>query len=282
MIMQRYSRLCGLAAAILAVSVSTVSCMKDDDALSYNNQSMVSVIGTRYVSDMGSIFNVVENKSGQEPSQEATRMLFITDVLNNTSNGKENEFDVRLTGFVEAVEKEVIIKGNQSTYSEELVGNDPVSYRNPFFSGGYINFFFTIEAKKGSQVEHYVNIVLDEERSVPGHVFFELKHNANGETIAQYPSSDLVLREGLMSCYIRDILLNYQIAGQSKVDVTFESQWYEGDKPSAEASIVTKTIEGPFDMNQYYHNHTVRHLSSTRSCEFWTPGLYNINISSRF
>lgn len=222
-----------VSAAILCAGA--VSCKKDP-TLQYNNLTMGNVTEGVFTSDQGNIFNVVD-QSCYGRLDTMKRAIILCDVLNKTTGGLENEYDVRLTAMSPVRVKDIILDGkveditssaeeNNGESTEEgtdegadqnVYREDPVTVSQVWISGGYINMYVTLPYKQSSKTIHEINLVKTETKD--GYEF-RLVHNANGETMTDSTMYDFVEGGGYFSFPISSIIT------EDEADVRIVWKWY--------------------------------------------------------
>lgn len=200
---------------IAACILTAVSCQKDD-TLYYNNLTMGNIVDGRIVSDQGNIFNIIENASaGQIDTMK--RAMVLCDILNVTSGGKENEYDVRLNSFSPVLTKNAVALADAT--DEEITVQNPVHIDQMWYSGGYLNMMIRFPVKPGSKVKHFINLVYEKEAE--GKYTFNLRHNAYGETLNDKNSSSMALAGAYVSFPISKTI------SEDEAELTIKWKWYE-------------------------------------------------------
>lgn len=204
------------------VAISTTSCFKEEDYM-YSELVMVNVLSsTSFQNDVGTIYNVVENGVGQIPSS-VKRMMINCDVLRNTQ-GFENEYDIRLNEFAEALVKEPV---NSSEADEEELGDDPIQINQGWMSLGYFNALLQTVILSGSQQEHAVSLVYDELKSNTDTLYFTLRHNAFGDSLESEENRHK--EYNFTNGYFSFPIDKYVPAGTKSIVFHFDWEWYFTD-----------------------------------------------------
>lgn len=158
--------------------ITALAACKKDETLRYNNVTMGNIHGEEIISDQGntfviseSLFNVDLNKFTSE------RVMLACDVLRETA---AKTYDIRLTGIASVLTKNIKTLAD-STPEEDLNVDDPVIIRDLWYAGGYMNMSVEVAQKKGSETQHYLNLVYDSTAAENGKYTFTLRHNALGE-----------------------------------------------------------------------------------------------------
>lgn len=216
-------------ATIIVAALVVSSCFKDDDVLSFNNTSMVTIKDGKIISDPGSVFNVVQGPAASEVPMSG-RALFICDVLRSTKGGADGEYDISLKQVFPANIKEVTRESGLSAEQESLLGSDPIAIARtpvkPLISGGYLNMFITIETKKVDPKKHILGVLWHDD--ITEKISLELKHEAAGETIASMPGDQLTLRTALISIPLNSVTQN----APNKIRLEVSTSWYVSDNPA--------------------------------------------------
>lgn len=223
--------------SVFILCAGAVSCKKDT-TLQYNNLTMGNVTEGLFTSDQGNIFNVVEqDRACYGRLDTMKRAIILCDVLNKTTGGQENEYDVRLTAMSPVKVKDIILDGKveditpnakensgESTEEGTDEGNDqnvyredPVTISQVWISGGYINMYVTLPYKQSSKTIHEINLIKIETKD--GYAF-RLVHNANGETMTDSTMYDFVEGGGYFSFPISSIIT------EDEADVRIVWKWY--------------------------------------------------------
>lgn len=188
-----------IAAALMCIAA--VSCKKDT-TIQYNNMTMGNVTDGRFVSDQGNIFNIVEkDKSINKDLLEMNRAYILCDVLNKTTGGLDNEYDIRLNAMVEVRTKDILTLGTE--LQEEQMVNDPAHIEYAWFSGGYLNLYVIFPMKKDSETPHLINLVQEEAKE--GYLF-RLRHNSYGEKLNTENANDYVMAGGYISFPVNSLI----------------------------------------------------------------------------
>ena len=150
--------------SVFILCAGAVSCKKDT-TLQYNNLTMGNVTEGLFTSDQGNIFNVVEqDRACYGRLDTMKRAIILCDVLNKTTGGQENEYDVRLTAMSPVKVKDIILddkveditpnakensvesteEGTDEGNDQNVYREDPVTISQVWISGGYINMYVTL------------------------------------------------------------------------------------------------------------------------------------------
>lgn len=229
-----------IAAALMCIAA--VSCKKDT-TIQYNNMTMGNVTDGTFVSDQGNIFNVVEkDKSITKNLSDMNRAYILCDVLNKTTGGLDNEYDIRLNAMVEVKTKEILALGTE--IDAEKLKEDPAHIEYLWFSGGYINLYVVFPMKKDSETAHLINLVQKE--SDKGYLF-RLTHNSYGENLEEGKPEEYVMAGGYISFPINSLLK------EETSHIRVEWTWYE-----TSGSIITQEkderyAEGDYTKDGFEH-----------------------------
>ena len=229
-----------IAAALMCIAA--VSCQKDT-TIQYNNMTMGNVTEGRFVSDQGNIFNIVEKApSINKDLLEMNRAYIMCDVLNKTTGGMDNEYDVRLNAMVEVKTKDIITLGTE--LQEEQMADDPAHIEYAWFSGGYLNLYVIFPMKKDSQTPHLINLVQEEAKE--GYLF-RLRHNSYGEKINKENVNDYVMAGGYISFPVNSLVT------EDVAKIRLEWTWHKayGNVLSTETEVMHK--EGEYEKGGFDH-----------------------------
>ena len=165
-----------ISAAIAALLL--VSCLNKGEYL-YTDTGMCTRIGAdRLQTDSGAIYNIVENSSGSNFSETSKRVMISCDVQSAVP-GTTNEYNIRLIDFREAL---VDNPFTTSAVAIDTLGNDGVNVVQAWVSGGYLNSSLNITVKSYSDTDHDVRVLFDDVRSNSDTLYFQMRHNAHGES----------------------------------------------------------------------------------------------------
>ena len=229
-----------IAAALMCIAA--VSCQKDT-TLQYNNMTMGNVTEGRFVSDQGNIFNIVEHEGNTyEELLKTERAYTLCDILSKTAGGQDNEYDVRLNAMVKVLTKDIVTLETEKT--EDMLKEDPIDVRKFWFSGGYINFYIEFPVKQGSQTPHMINLIQQE--SEKGYIF-RLTHNADGETIENISSNQLITAGGYVSFPINKLIQ------EKEAKIKIEWTWYKTYGAITSTETELKGIEGTYVKDGFEH-----------------------------
>ena len=165
-----------ISAAIAALLL--VSCLNKGEYL-YTDTGMCTRIGAdRLQTDSGAIYNIVENSSGSNFSETSKRVMISCDVQSAVP-GTTNEYNIRLIDFREAL---VDNPFTASAVAIDTLGNDGVNVVQAWVSGGYLNSYLNITVKSYSDTPHDIRVLYDDVRSNSDTLYFQMRHNAHGES----------------------------------------------------------------------------------------------------
>lgn len=210
---------------IIAASAALLaSCLPDYEYL-FTDTGMYTFAGpNRLQADSGDIYIITENKTGSEIPDTVKRVMAVCDVLSQVE-GKEHEFRVRLNDYSIALCKPAVDKEGMD---EEAIGNDGVNINQAWATGGYLNAYISYAVLPSSKKAHTVNLVYDSARSHSDTLFFELRHNAFGESPenTEHPLNSFVFAGAYTSFPIKDLV------GNGKPILHIDWDWYDGDEYS--------------------------------------------------
>ena len=210
-----------IAAGITALAAA--SCSKDD-TIRYNNATMGNMVNGQFISDQGNLFNVVDQTcAGKLDTMK--RAFVICDILNNTE-GKENEFDVRLNYLATVLTKNAILSSEIIEGNEPA--NDPILLNSCWVSGGYINIYLAVPVVSDSKVKHTINFIYDDTDQTEGAYTFLIRHDGTGEVFNDSNESKITFAYAYASVPVASIIkednarviikwLNYKVAGNAVI-----------------------------------------------------------------
>lgn len=210
-----------IAAGITALAAA--SCSKDD-TIRYNNATMGNMVNGQFISDQGNLFNVVDQTcAGKLDTMK--RAFVICDILNNTE-GKENEFDIRLNYLATVLTKDAILSSEITEGNEPV--NDPILLNSYWVSGGYINIYLAVPVVSDSKVKHTINFIYDDTDQTAGTYTFHIRHDGTGEVFNDSNESKITFAYAYASVPVASIIkednarviikwLNYKVAGNAVI-----------------------------------------------------------------
>lgn len=202
-----------ISIATVIVALCAASCQKDD-TLYYGNFTMGNVVDGKFVSDQGNTFNVVEQLCGGQ-LDTMKRAIMVCDVLKETE-GKENEYDIRLTQLSSVLTKDPI--ATSDAVGEDLMAADPIHLEKIWYSGGYLNLYITVPFDKTLDKKHLINLIYNTEED--GSLTLELRHNAYSD-IRDDKNVNMVLGANYVSFPILGII------NSDSAKITVKWKWYE-------------------------------------------------------
>ena len=229
----------------IAVVLSLDSCKKDT-TLSYNNETLGNVVDGTFVSDNGNIYHIVEqNCAGKIDTMN--RVYMISDILEKTEGGKDEEYNIRLNYLIEPLCKDMELKSELSAEDDAEMGNDPIHLSEGWFSGGYFNAIVYTEFEVGSEVKHLINVVVDDSKT-DGKLHMSLRHNAYGETVSELLNDEtkIVIGKSIVTFPIA----KFMPEGKDELKVIVSYPWYESDSSK---KAVMNEIEGTYTKGDFEH-----------------------------
>lgn len=211
-----------LLAAVVAV---LASCFPNEDYL-FSDVSMCTVLGRNKVqTDGGDIYYVVKNSAGSDISDTLKRVMISCDVM-SAVEGKQNEYNVHLIQLAGAFVKSPL---RASTLDEDAAGHDGINIDQAWVSGGYLNLHVQVAMLYPSAADHALNIVYDDVKSNTDTLYFEMRHNAHGES-PENPNHNPASFT-FAGAYASFPLTGILPSGKSPV-FHIEWEWYDGDEYS--------------------------------------------------
>ena len=210
---------------LIAATALLASCFPESDYM-YNDTGMFTLAGpTKLVADTGDIYYITENNAGAVIPDTLKRVMASCDVLEAVS-GKQNEYNVRLNDFSGAICKAPVPLHAADAAN---VGTDGININQAWISGGYLNLYVSYALYQGATKDkHVINLVHDNIRSNSDTLYFEMHHNAHGDSPENTDISlyDFIFGGRYASFPISDIL------GTGKPVIHIEWDWYIGDEYS--------------------------------------------------
>ena len=212
-----------------------ISCLPEKEYL-YSETGMCTRIGhDRLLTDKGLTYNVVENGSGMGIPDTLTRVMISCDVMSEVA-GSSNEYNIRLLDFMAAYVADPVKAG---TPEEEEAGHDGIGVAQAWVSGGYFNGYVTIAVPNPVVEEHALNLVFDEARSTSDTLYFEMRHNANGEC-PENEKYDLYAFQSA-GTYVSFPLKGILPESGKKPVVHVEWDWYDNDGVNITREKITRS-----------------------------------------
>lgn len=228
-----------ISVATAIIALCAVSCQKDD-TLYYNNLTMGNIVDGRFISDQGNTFNVVEQTcSGDLTTMK--RAIMLCDVLNAT-DGKENEYDIRLTSLSSVLTKAPL--SVEEAAEGDAATKNPVLIDRFWYSGGYLNMYVVVPFDSTKDVKHLINLVYSYDEN--GDVVMELRHNAFSD-LRDDSNENIVLGGSYVSFPILDIIEK----DSAKIHVKF--LWYEAAGSAYSSTEKEYTIEYNWKRDGFEH-----------------------------
>lgn len=212
----KMKRFITVTAALAAAAAVLASCLKDENIVAYNYTTIGSISGSVFHGDGGETIDIVE-KEFSSALEDEERVVAVFDVLERLSD-VENHFTGRLKSYTLPLVKNSI---HRSSVTEPL-GSDPIGFRQPWISGGYLNLVFSYPYRPSSEVKHEINLVVEKESAARDTLYLTICHDAGGETLESGIPS-LQLGSGYAS-FVVDELKEHSYKA-----LTFEWNWYETD-----------------------------------------------------
>ena len=137
-----------LLAALLAGALVTVSCNKDR-TLYYNSLEMgVLQADGRIITDGGLTYSVTENGTEYTLSGKEGRIIFLADVLQETS---DLHYDIRLKNIATVPTPDLIKEQDLPSSADNAV-----RVNSAWFGGGFLNLSLSYLVEPSSTVEHQI------------------------------------------------------------------------------------------------------------------------------
>lgn len=177
-----------LLAALLAGALVTVSCNKDR-TLYYNSLEMgVLQADGRIITDGGLTYSVTENGTEYTLSGKEGRIIFLADVLQETS---DLHYDIRLKNIATVPTPDLIKEQDLPSSADNAV-----RVNSAWFGGGFLNLSLSYLVEPSSTVEHQIRFAEQTVENGKDTLFIRIYHDAAGEFwdgTKDLAESDLVL-----------------------------------------------------------------------------------------
>ena len=215
------------------------SCIKGEPFLVRDFVSGYIISGTLNT-DSGLLYHITKSQVDVDAKPE-DRVFVLCDVMQQTGSSV-TEYDVKLLDYVIPLNKAPLTYSAVTDWS--AVGSDPVALDKSmtWFSGGFLNTRLVFYYKDGSTTEHIMNLVYDDVNSTSDSLFFNLRHNAKGET---WGAEGFESRAALGVGYATFPLDNLVPAGKDEVAVKVSWDWYKYEG-SSDTTTETVSIAGTY------------------------------------
>ena len=141
------------------------------------------------VTDEGTNLYVVEGASATEVV-DGQRVMANYSIEDRVETG----YNIRLNFLYNILTKDPVFLSKITWDERREIGDDPLNVRSMSFGGKYLNVNIEV-MRKNPEVAHFINAVVDEQRSDDQTVYLTLTHNAYGDEasipVAQWVSFDL-------------------------------------------------------------------------------------------
>lgn len=183
---------------LLMLALASVFCLTscwDNSGEEYIYTNMYSFGDVRSgqikIESEGLTLNITEDKSDGK-WVDHDHIFFCCDVLRMTAAGV---YDIRMNAYEPVVEQAALVK---SRTSESVYGSDAVSFYQDWgldAKNRKLNMSCLTTSRTKSETVHSVNLVYDDIRSHKDTIFFELRHQGQGESYENeaYPADDFQL-----------------------------------------------------------------------------------------
>ena len=230
------------------------SCLDDNKyAYFHPNESWGTIVGTpenfKIEPDNGNTLRVTENLDPSFPVEDSLRVVATFTPLEQTG---ENSFDIRVNAMKKLLTKMPVYLSELTPDEIDSLGTDPIDIENAWFGAGeYLNIEFIIFVND-PQKAHFLNLVVDEEKSTPEEVFVTLRHNAFKDETRQKGW-------GRVSFDIAGLVP----AGKDQIKVTLQWTGYSGVPDSASGIFKLREQNSSFSVTRPAGSNDVRTKSVT-------------------
>lgn len=178
---------------VIGVSMLLTSCGKEEGRY-YMSVSYGNIVGStesfQIVTDEGATLNIVENNASGVEVEDGQRVMANYTILEKVESG----YNVRLNLLYNILTKSPVYLSQMTPEEQNELGNDPVNVLSMVFGGKYLNAKVEVWRKDPS-LAHFINLVVDEQRSDDQTVYLTWRHNAYEDPtslpVAQRVSFDL-------------------------------------------------------------------------------------------
>lgn len=226
---------------VFAIALAAVACSKNSGAILSRVTTIATASDGKLLTDNGETFIINSGADGKDLS--SGRWYIIADLV---SKRGENTYEVNLQKILPVLVKN--IRNDSTPLEPEVLVKDPIEAENIWISGGYVNMEILLLFISDSETVHLVNLVLDTGRSHADSLFFDIRHNAYGETPAnpKYPSDKFLGGRSYASFPLSS--LPSPITGETVFQFRFP--WYDDlEKYTIKNYTITGTYT-PSDKNQ--------------------------------
>ncbi|MCQ2146914.1 MAG: hypothetical protein MJZ16_05290 [Bacteroidales bacterium] len=195
------------------------ACQKDE-TLIYSAFSIGNFTSGVFTSDEGQTYNIVE-QTCEGRLDTMKRAFIVCDILERV-NGQKDAFNIRLKEIHSVLSKDVL---KSDEIDEESVGSSPINLASGWVSKGYFNIIFNFTYFAESLTKHFINLVIDKEKSTDENVVLQLRHNGYDETLDKASDNDLAkvrVGTGYASFRIDDLIPE----GKDKISTTVNWVWH--------------------------------------------------------
>lgn len=232
--MNKLSKIAILAAVPF---LGLTSCLDNDKYAYFNPQeSWGTISGTQesfqIVTDNGNTLRVTQN---QDPTFEVENDLRVVAAFVPLEQTGENSYDVQINGLKKLLTKNPVYLSELTQPQIDSLGTDPIKVVNAWYGAKrYLNIEFLIRLDNPQQ-PHFINLVVDEEKSTADEVFVTLRHNA-------FKDASRFEGWGRVSFDIARLVP----AGKDQIKVTLQWTGYDGVPDSASGIFKLKENSASF------------------------------------
>ncbi len=190
------------------------SCKKEYESYHFG-VSYGNIVGNaesyNILTDEGLTLYVVENNVSEAEVEDGQRVMANYTVLERVEQG----YNVQLNFLYNILTKDPVFLSEMTSEEQNEIGNDPLNVLSMSFGGKYLNVNMQL-MRKDPELAHFVNLVVDEQRSDDQTVYLTLRHNAYGDAtsipVSQRVSFDLskLVPEGQQQINVYVEWTNYQ------------------------------------------------------------------------
>lgn len=172
---------------VVTLLLSLASCMKESDVL-FTATVLADLDNSTLVGDNGVRYNIT-NMSEFPGLDTLSRVVAVVYANKEIS---ETEYEGTIYVYAPVLVKDYL---TMSTMDADKVGEDAVNLNSIWVDGKYISVRYDITSVYGSKTVHTINLVHNDAKSNKDTVFFELRHNAFGESYEYSVDLDNVVKD---------------------------------------------------------------------------------------
>ncbi len=207
-----------LALLMAGIAVGSLTACSDDDehwehVYVHNSNYYVSmgVADSGLVrTDLGNLL-IVDDSSVGRGQADSGRVCLGGYILGQKD---ARTYYVRVTRYYPLLTKGYVTLSESDTLA---TGDDPILVNRAWMGGGYLNVGMGVENNPSAGITHVVNLVYDDTRSTTDTLYFDLRHEANGDTV------HTTVTQTMASFRVDDLLDSLP-----RAEIVLQWRWYDG------------------------------------------------------